>query len=333
MAKNGVFKKITALAMAIALVVCFAVSASAVSVATTTQYVDGNDIRVNVTVTGVSENANVTYYAKKGDADVHIDQTKASGTTATFQFDTAATNLDSTVKVGYTGASEAENADITGYTVTHPNGSVVIPTEALTVTISYTPTPGKVFDEVTVTDGTATIASAVPGEGNTVTVTFGAKLAGDVTLAVTEKVVKDAPTATAEVIDAAAIVSTGKVDGVIVDDKTVVDEDVVAEKGNRKLTVIGKVGAAQAYGIVVSEGVAITSGAVTAAEFEAMTSYAGATKDDATGVFAIQLIDTSAEDSGEAFVKKGVDYYTAVYALDANGDYIITANAETVRAN
>ncbi len=340
-------KKIIALVAAIALVVCFAVSASAtVNVLTTTSYVTGtNDIKVNVTVTGIDEGTNVTYYAKNGAADVHIDQAKATATGASFEFNTAATNLESTVKVGYTGASAAEDAVIEGYEVTYPTGSKVIPTAATTVTFPYTLGEGKVFNTVTVTAGTATVASADYAEGN-VTVIF-TSISSDVTLAVaTTDAPIETPTATAQAIEAAAVVVKAndkydegiKIDGVKEsldkDAADVEDEEVIAganadKVGDRKLTVIGKVSAAEAYGIVISE-TEITTGVINAAAFAELNSYAGATKND-EGVFAIQLIDTSVE-ATDAFVKAGTTYYTAVYALDANGAYVITAGA-AVAAN
>lgn len=347
MAKNGVFKKIAALTLAIALVVCFAVSASAINVLTTTAYVTGTeDIKVNVTVTGIDEGANVTYYAKNGAADVHIDQAKATASGASFEFNTAATNLESTVKVGYTGASAAADAVIEGYTVTYPAGSKVIPTAATTVSFPYTLGEGKVFEAVNVSAGTATIANAEYANGN-VTVTFTA-ISSDVTLAVVEAAAPiETPTATAEAIEAAAVVVKAnaeydegiKIDGVKEsldkDAADVKDADVIAganadKVGDRKLTVIGKVSAASAYGVVISE-TEITTGVINAAAFANLNSYAGATKND-EGVFAIQLIDTSAADSEDAFVKAGTTYYTAIYALDANGAYVITAGA-TVTAN
>ncbi len=356
-------KKIIALVTAIALVVCFAVSASAaVSVRTTTQYVSGSaDIKVNVTVTGtegeIAEGTNVTYYATKGSANVHIDQAQATASGAAFEFNTEATNLESTVLVGYTGASAAEDAVIEGYTVTYPNGTKIVPNTGVTsVTINYTPTAGQVFSAVRVTSGTAEVdadATTATADG-TVTVVFTEALAGDVTLAVDEE---DAPigtlTATAGHIESAAVVvklatdsntyNDGiKIDGVVTGegDNEVTDpmdsEDTIAvnadKVGDRKLTVIGNVTQAEAYGIIVStEEIATTK--VSEARFEsdyAANAYAGATK-NAEGDFAIQLIDTSVEDS-DAFVKAGVTYYTAVYAQDASGAYVITAGS-AVTAN
>ena len=350
-------KKIMALVTAIALVVCFAVSASAVvNVATTTQYVSGStDIKVNVTVTGtegeIAEGTNVTYYATKAGADVHIDQAKATASGAAFEFNTAATNLESTVKVGYTGASAAEDADITGYTVTYPNGSKVVPTAATTVTITYTPTSGKVFSAVTSDD--IAIASATPtANAGEVSVTFGAALTGDVTLTVVEDwAPAGTVTATAGHVESAAVVVAlaedsetynggVKLDGVVEGEgdnevtKPMDHEDTIAANadkvGDRKLTVIGQVSQTNTYGIIVST-TAIETTNVGEAEFNATykaNAYAGATKNDA-GIFAIQLIDTSVE-AADAFVKAGETYYTAVYAQDATGAYVITAGATVV---
>jgi len=333
-------KKIIALVAAIALVVCFAASAGAVSVATTTRYTNGTtDIEVNVTVTGVLEGTNVTYYAKNGSSNVYIDQAKADAEGAEFNFVTAAANLNSGVLVGYTNADDLEGATVKGHTVNYGTGSKIIPTEELTVSFPYTLTEGKLFSTVNVTAGTATVANAAYASGS-VTVTFEA-ISSDVTLEVaTEDAPQEVFTATAETIDAGAVYveanddySAGiKIDGIVVDGKTEVDEDANADKeGDRKLTVIGKVNAAQAYGIIVSE-TAISSGNVDEATFATFDSYEGAIKNEETGVFAIQLIDISDEASAEAFVKKGVNYYTAVYAKDANGKYVITANANPVKA-
>lgn len=326
-------KKVMALVMAIALVVCFAVSASAIGVITTTTYYNGEaDVAVNVTVTGINAGDNVTYYATKGGADVFVDQAKATASGAEFSFYTAATNLESAVKVGYTGSDVAENAVIEGYTVTYPAGAKVIPTEATTVTFPYTLAEGKVIaaEAVTVTAGTAVVASASYAAGN-VTVIF-TSIASDVTLAVNvEDAQPETPTATAEEIESAAIVSTGKLDGNIVNNESEFNPEINAAEGERKLTVIGKVTAAAEYGILVSES-AIEDAVVTTAKFQAdyaAKAYAGATKDEATGVFAVQLIDTSIDG---ALIKAGKAYHTAVYVKDANGTYVIAAGS-AVTAN
>jgi len=346
-------KKVIALVAAIALVVCFAVSASAVNVATTTTYVGTEDVKVNVTVTGIDEGANVTYYATKAGANVHIDQEKATAEGATFEFNTKESNLDSAVKVGYTGAAAAENAVIEGYTVTYPAGSKIIPTEAKSISFPWSPSADKVFDAVSVTAGTATVASATYAEGN-VTVVFET-IESNVTLAVSEV---DAPigtvTATATIVEAGAVLVAASEDpyyqgGIKIDgvkeglgefDPDVTDESIIAganadKVGDRKLTVIGQVASASEYGVIVSES-EIASETIKAKYFEdkyGANAYAGATKSD-EGIFAIQLIDVSAADSADAFVKAGVNYFTAVYALDAGANaYIISALGSAVAAN
>jgi hypothetical protein len=345
-------KKVIALVAAIALVVCFPVTASAVNVATTTSYVGTEDVKVNVTVTGIDEGANVTYYATKAGANVHIDQEKATAAGATFEFNTKETNLDSAVKVGYT-AGTASDAVIEGYTVTYPAGSKIIPTEAKTIAFAWSPNADMVFDAVSVTAGEATIASAEYAEG-IVTVVFDT-IASNVTLAVAEK---DAPigtvTATSQAIEAGAVLVAASEDpnyqgGIKIDgvkeglgefDPDVEDAEIIAganadKVGDRKLTVIGKVTSASDYGVIVSDE-EITSETIKAKYFAgkyAAESYAGATKSD-DGIFAIQLIDVSDAASADAFVKSGVNYFTAVYALDAGADaYVISALGSAVAAN
>ena len=353
-------KKIIALVAAIALVVCFAVSASAVTVLTTTAYTNGTeDVTVNVTVTGIDEGANVTYYATKTDgsttSNVHIDQAKADASGAAFEFVTAATNLESTVKVGYTGASAAKDADITGYTVTYPNGSINVPNSGVTsIPISYEPSTGKVFKAITVTAGTADIdqeaTKATATTDGAVTVILNTALVGDVTFGVEEE---DAPigtlTATAGHIESEALVVAAsvkpeynggiKIDGIKEsldkDAADIEDADEIAKAnadkvGDRKLTVIGQVKNTDVYGIIVST-TEITTTKVTEAAFESTykaDAYAGATK-NAEGIFAIQLIDISTEEA-DAFVKAGETYYTAVYAQDETGAYVIEAGATVV---
>lgn len=336
MAKFGVLKKITALATAIALVVCFAVSASAISVVTTTTYdreVAG-EVEVTVTVTGTAAElpvgANVTYYATKGGADVHIDQTQVlTAGTATFAFNTVESNLKSNALVGYTGATEAnDDSTITGYTVTYPGNSQVVPTGVETITFNYDLPAGKVFKNVAVTSGTATVTGSYAD--GTVTVNFSA-ISSDVTLAVNVEGDTGAVTAAAEFVDAGALtVGEGFVkEAVYVDGE--LDEDFAAANadaaGDRKLTVIGKATSAANYGIIVDDE-AIVAGTYTAAQFAALAGdkYAAAGKDDATGMFAVQLIDTSSE--GEAWVAAATTYQTAVYVEDANGCFVVVAGDE-----
>ncbi len=350
MAKNKVFKKITALAMAIALVVCFAVSASAeVNVSTTTKYV-GDDIEVNVTVTAtegeIAEGTNVTYYATNGDGNVHIDQVKATGSSATFNFNVdGVAQLNSDVKIGYTGASAAKDEKITGYTVTYPDGSSeVLPTEdATSVQFAYTPSAqGKAFDTVTLT-GDATLGTAEESYG-TVTVTF-ASITGDVTIAVVEKTSVVETAAVPEVLAVGAVYvkenknyEAGiKIDGYYDDNgNKVVDSAYNADAvGNRKVTVIGKATDAEEFGVIISE-TAIEAKQYTADEFKAAfvdtnKSFSAITKND-KGKFAVQIIDTNNE-AGADLIKADTNYYTAVYVKDeATGVYEV-AIGSTVRAS
>ncbi len=345
MAKFKALKKIAALATAIALVVCFAVSASAVDILTTTTYVgnDENNVDVTVTVTGIDEGVNVTYYAYDGSNPVHIDQEKATATGAEFNFRTATTNLESAVKVGYTNGT-ATDSQIDGYVVTYPDGSKIIPTEATTVSFPYSLPSGEVFSEAFVTAGTATIAASQYAGGNVI-VTFSA-ISSDATIAVATV---DAPptvsTAVVEYVESAAVLvkaATGadadwynekygfKVDGVVDENNnSSYNEDANASNlGDRKITVIGKANSCEEYGVIVSTA-AITSGDYTSIDALG-DAYAGALNDD-EGVFAVQLIDVSnGENGGEAFIVEGTTYYTAIYAKDNNNLYKVVAGGSVV---
>lgn len=344
-------KKIIALVAAIALTVCFAVSVSAegVEVLTTTTYVGTEDVKVNVTVTGVDEGANVTYYATKGNAHVHVDQEKADATGASFEFNTKLTNLDSAVKVGYTAATKAEEAVIEGYTVAYPGGSEIIPTEATTVDFNWASSGAHyVFDGVEVV-GDAVVSKATFAEG-VVTVVFES-IKGDVTITVNEKYDAAVTTMAVETIDAGAVLVAEtekegyediKLDGIVDDagneitDETQIKNANADAVGDRKLTVLGKAKDADKYGIIVSEN-AITETTLWADEFEtkyAADAYEGVTK-NAEGLFAIQLIDTSRADvEGDVpFVEANKEYHTAVYAFDAAANaYVISAHTGTVTA-
>lgn len=140
---NKTFKKIIALAMAIALVVCFAVSTSAMEVATTTKYVDGQaNVEVTVNVTDAAEGY-VTYYAKNGSTPVYVDQASVGNDgAASFKFKTAAANINSTVIMGNTGDTIRED---------------VIPTPAPTGTF------GAVCFGYGATDTTLTVLGKVTG--------------------------------------------------------------------------------------------------------------------------------------------------------------------------
>jgi hypothetical protein len=313
------FKRIAALATAIALVVCFAVSASAINVATTTQYAAtaGN---VNVTVR-VTEGGNgyVTYYATKDSTPVFIEQEALVGGNATIQYQTAETNLKGTVKVGYTGnTGSAETKAIDAYTIKYNGGSEIIPTgetrkTSATITMAYTASENKKFDTVTVDDNTkATVTSATETNG-TITVVL-ASITGDVTLTVVEQA-ETAPDAKVTFLDAAAI-------------KVKADHDAGSEyneatEGNRKFTVIG-----QFTGTADEFGVAVSTEKITEANIASATKYAALGAND-IGVFAVQLIDEGTDAEG-AVIYSGSSYYVAIYAKLKNGDYVIAAGAEAV---
>lgn len=320
MVKTGVFKKIAALTAAVAMVGAFAASASAVNVTTTTQYVEGNEAKVNViaNVSDLGGAVEVTYYATNGDEVVYVDQATAkTDGTATFDYVTAATNLDSGVKVGYTNATAAEDASIPGYVISGEGiAAVKVPTEEINGThaLAYTLADGKVFKGVTA-EG-ATVVSAEYANG-TLTVVL-ADAAGDVALTVVAEDAIVYPDATGSFVAGAAIISDGAADyeGA---------EDVNAEKGNRKLTVIAQVADAAEYGIIVS------ADAIEAGEVEALPAGAYVAKgtNDA-GFFAVQVIDNG-EDAEGALIQSGKAYNTAIFFKNANtGKYTIVAgNAVT----
>ncbi len=347
MAKNNVFKKAVALVAAIMLVVCFAVSASAVNVQTTTTYA-GNDVHVDVTVTGVAANSNVTYYATRViegvNTPVHIDQTQAEGTTAHFEFNTDAANLMSAVKVGSVDAAAATDS-IEGYTVTYNGDGKIVPNgeSSYSLTFDYEGTPNYEFKEATAAPAENVTGFSASQDGEYITFTFTA-ITGDITITSTEEEVPvGTVTAEATALEAAGLVVKAyagdiedyeheiKWDGTIVDGETVWTEDANAEKVNdRKITVIGKVAQATEYGVIVTKD-AITEGAISANAFKALEdankTYAGATIGD-DGIFAVQLIDTS-DITAPAFIEAGT-YNTAIYAKDANGAYVISGVKEAV---
>lgn len=332
MAKNGVFKKITALAMAIALVVCFAVSASAVTVSTTTRYVDADYIDVVVNVAAAGANNNVTYYATKqvsgNTVDVHIDQDKADENGAvTFSYRTDAENLGSTTaKVGVTGADSATTAggEVDGYTVTldHQNQSVIVADEGqLTVKFNYEASSNMKFKEVTTTDATIKAQSEAEGE---ITVTFEAITKNISLTLVEETTVVD--TRVAEVLEIGAVISTGKEDGATDETGDVTKDDAIkASEGDIKLTVIGMATGDSKYGILVSKD-EITG-------YDANIAYEGATiltEDDdklgyEAGLFAVQIINTEVAAGEEAMLVAGETYNVAVYVGNETDGYKISA--------
>ncbi len=314
MVKTGVFKKIAALTAAVAMVSAFAASACAVRVETTTQYVVGEETKVNV-IANVSElggAVEVTYYATNGDDVVFVDQTTAEDDgTASFDYVTAATNLKSAVKVGYDEAPAAVDGDVPVYTISGEGITTVeVPTLNIdgTHTLAYTLPEGKVYKDVTAVGADVTSAEYADG---TLTVIL-ANATGNVVLTVnTDNAIILNPTGS--FVDGAAIVSDGTVDEG--------GEDVAAEEGNRKVTVIGQVADTTEYGIIVS-AVAITAGEVD--ELPA-GNYAAQGKNDA-GYFAVQVIDNGNDTAEEALFQSGVAYNTAVYYKNANtGKYVIVA--------
>lgn len=347
-------KKIMALVMTIALVVCFAVSASAINVETVTTYTGNNTADVTVTVSGVTAGNNVTYYAVKGSSDVFVDQKEAESTSVVFNYETDIANVGSSVKVGYTNA-DAEGAtipDAAKYTIKYEGATLaeVYPTEGTTVTFDYTPAAYTTVTGVNATNATVTDKNI----GDTsITVTL-ANVSGNVELTVTTSVI-DIPayTGTLSIVDAGAVLVKAsedpayqggiKIDAVKEDlgEFTPDSEDaakIAAANANavndRKLTVAGAYkGEALEYGIIVSTE-AIATENLRPAAFDAL--YADKTYkalDVApNGQFAVQLIDTSATDSADAFVKVGTSYYTAVYAKTADACYVV-AYATAVAAN
>lgn len=345
-------KKIMALVMAIALVVCFAVSASAeVNVFTTTEYVtveNEQQIKVNVTVTATEEEFadgdNVTYYATASDGEVHIDQVEVADGKAEFKFNVADGKLGSAVKVGYTGASGATDANITGYTVTLDNAqSQVIPTGATKVSFNYTATADMEFEKVTADGNVEGLGCSL--DGTTINVTF-TKISGNVNFTLHEKPETVQTTVNPQFLAHGAVLvkkntdySAGiKQDAYYGDNgEDIVDPNYNAdEEGNRKLTVIGQVAQESTdFGIIISTS-EIADKQYTEVEFNALNTastktFAALNKND-EGKFAVQIIDTNNEATAD-LIKADTPYYTAVYAKDASGVYEVhTSGTSTVMA-
>lgn len=347
-------KKIFALVAAVVLVVCFAVTVSAANVSTTTTYVAGAPANVSVTVSGVTENNNVTYYATNSEGEIFVDQKKVEvgATSVEFNYETDIANVGSAVKVGYTGANAEEGTilDADKYAIKYDGATLasVYPGEGATVTINYTPAAYTTVTSVTA-NGVALDVWAF--DNNVITATV-ANVIADVELAVVTEV-KDIPDYTEELViaEAAAVVVKAndkyeagfKTDAVKEDlgEFTPDSEDAEAIKkanadkvGDRKLTVAGKVGNFAKYGVIVSE-TAITEGNYRPADFEAL-GFAYEAKDKApNNMFAVQLIDVSTATEGEAFVVEGTPYYVAVYgyvATEGNEAYYVKALATPVVA-
>lgn len=353
-------KKIFALVAAVVLVVCFAVTVSAANVTTTTTYVAGETAMadVKVTVSNVTAGDNVTYYATAGENKVFVDQKKVAedATSVEFNYTTAHANIASAAYVvGSTNVTDAEDGavpDADKYTITYNNekvGEVYKGVAGETVTFNYTLSEDyKTVTDVTATN--ATVSSKSIGD-STITVTL-ANIEGNVVLSlVTSDLVIPDYKETLEIAEAAAVVVKAndkyeagfKTDAVKdnLDKDTPDSEDAEAIKkanadkvGDRKLTVAGKVGSYDKYGVIVSE-TAITEGNYRPADFEAL-GFAYEAKDKAPdGKFAVQLIDISTGAEGEAFVVAGKPYYVAVYgyvATEGNEAYYVKALAEAVVA-
>ena len=347
MAKIGVFKKIAALVTAIALVVCFAVSASAeISVSTSTTYVTVSGeqlIDVDVTVSGaeLEVGKNVTYYAYDGSTPVHIDQTEVvTAGSAHFDFYADADDLNKSVKVSYTGASEAnvKNETIKAFTVTLDEETKYIATEGGTITLGYEPESGytvPVEGAVSVTSGNATVADyEYSSQNDTLSVTL-TDIEGNVVLSVDEE-----PSIETEAvpmyINGKGIIATDRLDWTITgtdeNGKEVGEQnaDHNASEGNRKITVIASASKAKEYGIIVSSSKINDKVEVDSLDVTGWDVYQSLNAVDAKA-FAVQLIDTSDENDpqAESFIKSGETYYVSVYAQDAgNNKYVVTASEE-----
>ena len=345
-------KKIMALVMAIALVVCFAVSASAeILVTPVTEYVNG-DAKVVVTVSGVTVGNNVTYYAKNGATPVFVDQKKAESTSVTFDFVTSFENVESDVVVGYTDLETAKGStipDADKYSISCNGDEVTEVYKGVTeklVTFDYTTSDAYTV----VTDVTAT-GAVVPEngwewDGNKITVQL-TEIRDDVELSVAtgERVIPGFE-GTLSIVDAGAVLveeENGeiKIDGLRDNaGNTVTDENEIAsananKAGDRKLTVAGKFdGTAKEYGIIVSDEPLEARTKYLPEDFDSKygdKTYKALTK-DAENRFAVQLIDISTTEDGVKFIVEGKSYYTAVYAKTAEVCYV-EAWATPVAAN
>ena len=311
MAKIGIFKKVAALATAIAIVLCFAVTVSAeVTVTTKTSYfgIKNEDIKVEVKIAGEEiADKSVSYYAFDSEGSpVYIDQFDDGNATVTFDYVTDTADLYSDVKVGYTGADAATSSQIDARTVTWDKSEgedpvAYIPTEATEATVTFA------TDATAVTSCTADKAEVnyelTSGESITIILS---KISGPVTLTIETQA-----QAIAKIIDAAFVVSNGSDDIVITDEnKDVVD---TAWRQHVKLTAIGKVTGATDYGVIVCEKDA------TYTEDDWFKAVAKTT----SGHFAVQLIDDNSDDA--TFINKNKKYDVRAYA-----DTTVSPNKETV---
>ena len=311
MVKTGVFKKIAALTAAVAMMASFALCAGAAQVNTTTQYTDSTKQEINVvaSVSDLGGAVEVTYYATNGASVVYIDQKTANDDgEAAFNYVTDKANLlSSSVLVGYTDAPAALPDGVPGYTISGEGITAInVPTEDIdgTHVLAYSLPAGRNFVDVESDDATVTEAGYANGN---ITVTLSGAT-GDVTLnVVTEAALTVFPEV--EFADAAFIVSGGARNDVAAEDA---GKDVHANAGDRKLTVLAKVTEAEEFGVLVSTS-AIEAGTVDALPTDA-TAYRALGRNEGTGYFAVQLIDTSVDGTdGETWLTASAQYYTAVY--------------------
>ena len=321
MVKKGLLRKIAALTAALAMIGSFAVCASAVNVSTTTQYVTGNEAKVNViaNVSGLDGADYVTYYATKGGTPVYVDQKEVSSGAARFEYVTAATNLNGDVKVGYTDGDAAENANIDGYIVKINGTNVdVIPTlpASQTVVLDYNVGEGK---DVAVNAEGAT-AAYIDHDADSITVTLSAFTAKtvEITATITDK---ENLNATGSFIASGAVVVGNYFDKVN-------GEDYAVNAGARKVTVLAKVTGSNDYGVIISK-TAITTGEKIAAL--PTGAFYKAVDNDANGYFAVQVIDEGADTAEDALIQSGVSYNTAVYYKTADGYTVVAGNAVTAQ--
>lgn len=299
MAKIGIFKKIAALATAIAIVVCFAVTAGAVDVSTTTSYVDGNDgdILVEVTISGDEiVDKSVSYYAYNDEGPVFIDQIEDGSNEIFFDYVTENANLNSTVKVGYTGASAAETAVVDGDQVTWGDAAPqYIPTAATEATVRFATEATKVVGTPTVTGADFAADPYISAGFLTVVLENISADQGDVALTIETET-----EATVEIIDAAFVICAGAND--------TGKYGAVTSAGDRKLTAIGKAKGAKVYGIIVSATADYTDDN----KFQAIANNGTMDGITANGYFAVQLID-DVSDGGATFLPEDA-YYVGAYA-------------------
>lgn len=300
MAKIGIFKKIAALATAIAIVVCFAVTAGAVSVSTTTSYLDSaeDDILVEVTITADDDDIldkSVSYYAYNNEGPVYIDQIEDGSTEIFFDYVTKNANLNSDVRVGYTGASEAEEAYVDGDKVTWGDAPAqYIPTGATEATVRFATEATKVVGTPSVDGAEFAVDPDIVGGYLTVVLTGISAEKENV-----ELTIETETEATVELIDAAFVICAGGNDtGKL---------EAVTSKNDRKLTAIGKAKGTNDFGIIVSA----TASYKDDNKFQAIANNGTMDGITANGYYAVQLIDDVSDDI--EFLTADA-YYVGAYA-------------------